>query len=89
MIDTPALVLSIILASAYGLAFFLWRGHTVRDLLFFWLAAVVGFAAGQIAGQLLDILPWTLGQVHIIEATVIAVLFLVIATWLKQDDHKK
>jgi hypothetical protein len=85
MIQPPALIVSLVLASAYAAAFQLWQGRSVRDLIFFWLAAVVGFAAGQVVGQLLDLIPWTIGQVHIVEATLLAFLFLIIARWLTQE----
>lgn len=81
----PALILSLFLASIYAVAFHLWRGRGLRDLLSYWLAAVIGFAAGQLAGQMLNLLPWTLGQVHLVEATIVALLFLVLARWLRQE----
>ncbi len=84
MMQTPGLVFSAVVASVYAVAFHLWKGRTLRDLLFFWLAAVVGFAAGQIAASLLSITPWTIGQVHIVEASAIALLFLILARWLMQ-----
>jgi hypothetical protein len=85
MPQAPALIFSLLLASIYAAAFYLWQGHGLRDLLFFWLASAVGFVAGQVAGQLLNILPWTIGQIHIIEATLVALLFLLIARWLRQE----
>jgi hypothetical protein len=63
----------------------LWLGRGCRDLLLFWLASVVGFASGQLIGARLYIIPWTIGQVHIIEATLVAILFLVIARWIRLD----
>ena len=85
MFQIPALTFSLVLASIYAAAFHLWRGRSLRDLLFFWLAAVIGFASGQLAGQMLDLVPWTVGQVHIVEATLVALLFLAVASWLKQE----
>jgi len=85
MPQTPALLFSLLLASVYAAAFQLWKGRNLRDLLFFWLAAVVGFAAGQIVGSVLGFIPWTIGQVHIIEATLISFLFLAVARWLMQE----
>ena len=84
MLQAPTLLLSLVLASIYATGFHLWLGHRLRDLFFFWLASVVGFASGQIAGYLLDIIPWTIGQVHVVEATLISGLFLVLARWLIQ-----
>jgi hypothetical protein len=81
----PALILALILASSYAVAFYLWRGRGLRDIVFFWLAAAVGFASGQVVGELWGFVPWTIGQVHVIEATLVALLFLGIAQWLRQD----
>jgi hypothetical protein len=85
MLQPPALALSLLLASIYAAAFHLWKGRRLRDLLFFWLAAVVGFATGQLIGYLLHLFPWTIGQVHPVEATLISLLFLFIARWLVQE----
>jgi len=85
MIQPPALLLSLVLASTYAAAFQLWKGRSLRDLLFFWPAALVGFAVGQLAGQILDFIPWTVGQVRIVEATLVAFLFLAVVNWLKQE----
>jgi hypothetical protein len=84
MIQIPALVMSLVLASLYGMVFYLLLGRKLRDILFFWLASVVGFASGQLVGSRLSIFPWTVGQVHIIEATVVALVFLILARWLTQ-----
>ncbi len=85
MLQAPALLFSVILASAYAAVFFVWQGQGLRDLVFFWLAAVVGFASGHLVGALWGFVPWTIGQVHIIEASIVTVLFLVIARWLRQE----
>jgi hypothetical protein len=85
MLQAPALLFSVILASAYAAVFFVWQGQGLRDLVFFWLAAVVGFASGHLVGALWGFVPWTIGQVHIIEASIVTILFLVIARWLRQE----
>lgn len=85
MLQAPALLLSLVLASLYGALFALWQGRNLRDMLFYWLAALVGFASGHIVGALWGFVPWTIGQVHVIEATIVAILFLVIARWLRQE----
>jgi hypothetical protein len=87
MIQMPALILSVVLAALYGAAFHLWQGRGLRDLVFYWLAAAVGFACGQLVGQMVNIVPWTVGQVHILEATLMAVLFLFMARWLRQENR--
>lgn len=85
MLQTPGLVLSLLLASAYAAAFHLWQGRRWRDLLFFWLAAIIGFASGQLTGQMLALVPWTIGQVRIVEGTLVAFLFLGVARWIMSE----
>ena len=85
MIQLPGLLLSLILASIYAAAFYLLLGRRPRDMLFFWLAAVVGFASGHVVGEVWGFIPWTLGQVHIIEASVLAIVFMLLARWLGQE----
>ncbi len=86
--QTPALVFSLILASIYAAVFYVWQGRRLRDLVFYWLAAVIGFAAGQVAGQWLNLIPWTIGQVQVVEGSLLALLFLFIARWLVQESKK-
>ena len=88
MIQLPGLILSLVLASIYAVVFYLLLGRRPRDMLFFWLAAVVGFASGHVVGQVWDFIPWTLGQVHIIEASVLAIVFLLLARWLGLDKRR-
>jgi hypothetical protein len=83
MFHTPSLVMSLLLASVYAVAFHLWGGRRFRDLPIYWLAALLGFAAGHVLGQRLDLVPWTLGQIHIAEATAGAFLLLIIVRWLR------
>ncbi|MGC9333662.1 MAG: hypothetical protein ACP5JJ_05900 [Anaerolineae bacterium] len=89
MLQTPALLLAFLLASTYAVVFHLWLGRSLRELLAFWLAALIGFAVGQIAGQIWSFVPWTVGQVHILEATLISFLFLAIARWLRLERQPK
>ena len=84
MIQIPALLTSLVLASLYAVIFYLFLGRRLRDLLFFWLASLIGFASGQVVGSLLKIVPLTVGQVHIAEATLVALSFLILARWLTQ-----
>jgi len=85
MLQVPGLLLSLVVASALGLVFYLWQGRRNRDLLFFWLAAVVGFASGHLVGVVWGFVPWTVGQVHVLEGCMVAVLFLILARWLGQE----
>jgi hypothetical protein len=85
MLQLPGLLLSLAVASALGLAFYLLLGRRHRDLLFFWLAAVIGFASGHVVGVMWGFIPWTVGQVHILEGFVVALFFLFLARWLGQE----
>jgi hypothetical protein len=85
MLQAPGLLLSLVVASALGVGFYLWQGRRHRDLLFFWLAAVIGFGSGHLVGVVWGFVPWTVGEVHILEGCVVAVLFLVLARWLGQE----
>ena len=78
----PSLVFALLLASIYAAAYHLRKGRRLRDLLVYWLAAVLGFAAGHLLGEMLTLVPWTIGQIHILEATAGAFLFLTIIHWL-------
>lgn len=84
MLQVPALLLSLVLASLYAAIFYLLQGRRLRDLLFFWLASMIGFASGHLVGVVWDFVPWTIGQVHVIEGTIVALLLLLIARWLRQ-----
>jgi hypothetical protein len=54
-------------------------------LILFWLVAAMGFAAGQLAGEMLHVIPWMIGPLHILEATAGSILFLFLARWLRVD----
>lgn len=85
MFQIPMIALSLLLATFYTAIFHLFKGKNLKDLFFFWLAAVVGFFSGQIGGYVINLSPWTIGQVHILEATVGAILFLLLSWWLRQE----
>ncbi len=68
----PPLILSVILAVGYGALFHLWQGRTYRDLIVYMLAAGAGFALGQGIGVLFNSDWFRIGQVRIIEATLMA-----------------
>lgn len=75
----PPLVLSALLAVGYGSLFHLWQGRTYRDLIVYVMAAVIGFGLGQGIGMLLNSDWFRIGQVRIIEATLMAWFVLLIS----------
>jgi hypothetical protein len=68
----PWLALSALITAAYAALFHLWGGRTLGDLPVYWLAAGVGFALGQSLGLFLQAPLPQLGEIHVIEASVLA-----------------
>ena len=76
---SPTLALSVFLALIYTLAVHLFLGLGYRRLFWHWLLALAGMAAGYaLAARANTRLP-TVGDAHVIEASVVAVLVLLAA----------
>jgi hypothetical protein len=73
----PALLLGLLLSVAYASLLHLWKGRSLRDLLLYVIASVGGFAVGQLLGLLLQIPLPSIGQVHVVEASVFAWVALI------------
>jgi hypothetical protein len=80
---SPSLILSLIIASAYAAIFNLWQGGSARDLLVYLLACWLGFAIGELVGDLVGLDLLMIGQIHVVEGTFGSVLLLFLAKWLK------
>lgn len=76
---SPALLLSLVAALILAAVFHLLLGRTLRDLAVFILASLVGFGIGQLAGRLTPMQWLVVGDVHMLEGIVCAVLSLFIA----------
>ena len=74
----PAILLSALLATAYGALFHLWRGGDVRRLGLFLVAGWIGFGLGQLAGMLIGWNAVMVGEVHLIEATAGSLMALLV-----------
>jgi len=79
MTVSPALLLGLLLSTTYASLFHLWGGRNLRDLLIYWLAATVGFAAGHAIGALTQISLLQIGQLHVLEGTIGSIAALVVA----------
>lgn len=79
------LVLSFLLATAYGAAFHLLLGGPARRILLYVLAAWAGFAAGHLLGDLLNIDILKLGAVYLFSASLGAWIALIASWWLTQS----
>lgn len=74
----PSLLLSTALALLLATAWYAWRGGGLRAWLVDLLAALLGFGAGQLVGWWLDLPLPAIGQVRVVEGTLLALA----ALWL-------
>ena len=82
MLLSPSLVFSVLSASLYGAIFhFIW-GKKWRDLALYWAAALIGFGIGQAIFGLLNFSVYMIGEVRIVESTIVSWGCLFIARWL-------
>jgi uncharacterized membrane protein YeaQ/YmgE (transglycosylase-associated protein family) len=86
----PTLLLGLILSTLYGALFHLWRGGHAGRLLLYLLLAWIGFWLGQLSANFLNISFDTLGQLHLLFATLGSLIFLAIGYWLSlvQSENK-
>jgi hypothetical protein len=80
------LILGFLLATAYGAGFHLFLGGPARRIAVFLAAAWIGFAVGQITGDLLQINLLKLGAVHLLAASVGSWTAIILSWWLSRDD---
>ena len=79
----PAIILSAVIGGIYGALFYLWKGKIWSDLAMFVIVAILGFFVGQLTAFLLQLDVLKVGQVHLIEGTLFAWLFMLAIAWLK------
>lgn len=70
----PAFVFALVLASLYGLLFYVIGGHGWWRLVFYWLVSVLGFFLGQGIARLIGLAILKIGEVNVVEGT--------LASWL-------
>lgn len=80
---SPSLILAASIASIYAVLYNLWRGGALRDLVFYLLAAWVGFGLGQFAGWLIGLNWLMIGSLHILEGTLLSWGLLFLVNWLR------
>lgn len=83
MLHVPLLTLSLVIATLYAALFHLLRGRTLQELLIYWVAAVAGFACGQLVASALSWPDIRIGELHLVAASLASWLFLVFAQRLK------
>ncbi len=79
----PYLLLSLLLGTTYGVLFHIWRGKTIKDMLLYLLAGVIGFGLGQLLGEMMALDFMRVGPLHLIEASAVSWVSLFLAHWLK------
>ena len=79
----PMVVLAVLLASLYATVFHVIKGRTLVELPIFWVASLVGFATGELAARVLNLNVLMIGELHVLEASIVSIAFLFIARWLK------
>jgi hypothetical protein len=86
---SPSLILALVIASIYAVLYNLWRGGAPRELLFYLVAAWVGFGLGQIAGWLISLNWLMIGRVHVLEGTLLCWGLLFLVNWLRIPDKER
>ncbi len=75
----PSLLLAFLIASLYGVVFFLLSGRTWVELALYWATAVIGFAIGALLSRFIGLNLLPIGEVNIIEASITSLVALVLA----------
>ena len=83
MPNLPLLVLSLVIATLYSSLFHLLWGTTLRELLISWVAALLGFASGQLLGSVFSWPDVLIGELHFVSATLACWLSMGLAKRLK------
>ncbi len=79
---SPAYVLTFLIASIYGLGFFLLFGQGWRQLALFWGIAIAGFFVGQAIARAIGLALFNIGAVNLAEGTLGSGLGLIaVRTW--------
>lgn len=81
---SPALTLSIVMATAYAALFHLLWGRKARELPIYWAGALLGFGLGQLVGRLLSLGLLRLGDIYFLEGSLLCWLFLLLVRWLQR-----
>jgi uncharacterized membrane protein YfcA len=79
----PALAIILLLSIIYGALFHLWRGRTWQDLALSIFVAVIGMALGLLVGPFLGFDLLKMGQVYLLEGTILAWVLMLAVAWLK------
>lgn len=79
MLNVPLLVLSLVIATLYSSLFHLRWGTTLRELFTSWVAALLGFASGQLLASAFSWRDVLIGELHLMAASIACWLFMALA----------
>ena len=85
----PSLIFSTLLSLLWATLWFAWRGRTWRDWVIDVLVALLGFGIGQMLGVAFDLPVPAIGNVRVVEGTLVAWLALWIAERLRRRPAKR
>lgn len=85
----PSLLFSFLLASLYGVLFYLLFGRGWLALGVYWLAALIGFALGQFLSGAVAFSLLPIGSVNVIEASIASLIVLALTRRLGERYWKK
>ncbi len=78
----PSLLFAFLLASLYGVAFYLLFGRGWLALGVYWIAGLIGFAIGEFVSRTLGFGFFPIGSVNVPEASVMSLIVLLLTRTL-------
>ena len=73
----PSIFLGLLFSIGYASLYHLWGGRTVSDLFIYLIMAILGFTVGQILGEFTQVSFLQIGQLHMVEATLLSWIALI------------
>jgi hypothetical protein len=76
-------VLALAIATLYGTLFHLFWGESLKELFRYWLAALLGFGAGQLLASGLNWGDVRIGELHVLSASVLCWIVMFLARQIR------
>jgi NO-binding membrane sensor protein with MHYT domain len=86
---TPAILFGIVLSTAYGTAFHVWKGGSLKRLFLYAILSGLGFWTGHFVGRALGWSFAAAGPINTGMATLGSVVFLIVGEWLSRVEISK
>jgi hypothetical protein len=87
--NTPSLLLGILLSTLYGAGFHLWRGGNLGRLILYLILSWAGFWIGQMLASSLGWEFLSFGSLHIGPASLLSLTFLSLGYWLGKIERSR